>query len=124
MFFAVANTFANTFYMQTNGFGKLHWYLNHSHSCGLNRVIRVYHYSDIRVMAATFPTVAYGSLAWSLASLSLLFMGHGVPVRRLTAYQTYLITLFNFQRTLVKRSWNEVVSHSVYIRLFHSDFKT
>ena len=88
------------------------------------RTMRVYHYSDIRVMAATFPTVAYGSLAWSLASLSLLFMGHGVPVRRLTAYQTYLITLFNFQRTLVKRSWNEVVSHSVYIRLFHSDFKT
>lgn len=90
----------------------------------VNRTMRVYHYSDIRVMAATFPTVAYGSLAWSLASLSLLFMGHGVPVRRLTAYQTYLITLFNFQRTLVKRSWNEVVSHSVYIRLFHSDFKT
>jgi len=37
-----------------------------------NRVIRVYHYSDIQVMAATFPTVAYGSLAWSLAPLSLL----------------------------------------------------
>ena len=51
MFFAVANTFANTFYMQTNGFGKLHWYLNHPHSCGLNRVIRVYHYPDIQVMA-------------------------------------------------------------------------
>ena len=51
MFFAVANTFANTFYMQTNGFGKLHWYLNHSHSCGLNRVIRVYHYPVLQVMA-------------------------------------------------------------------------
>ena len=51
MFFAVANTFANTFYMQTNGFGKLHWYLNHSHSCGLNRVIRVYHYHVLQVMA-------------------------------------------------------------------------
>jgi len=38
----------------------------------VNRVIRVYHYSDIQVMAATFPTVAYGSLAWSLASLFLL----------------------------------------------------
>ncbi|MBU3878111.1 hypothetical protein HGO97_020120 [Faecalicatena sp. AGMB00832] len=37
-----------------------------------NRIMRVYHYSDIRVMAATFPTVAYGSLAWSLALLSLL----------------------------------------------------
>ena len=97
---------------------------HHSHSYEQNRTMRVYHYSDIRVMAATFPTVAYGSLAWSLASLSLLFMGHGVPVRRLTAYQTYLITLFNFQRTLVKRSWNEVVAHSVYIRLFHSDVKT
>ena len=66
----------------------------------VNRTMRVYHYSDIRVMAATFPTVAYGSLAWSLAFLFLLFMGHGVPVRRLTVYQTYLITLFNFQRTL------------------------
>lgn len=52
------------------------------------------------------------------------FVGHGVPVRRLTVYQTYLITLFIFQRTLVKRSWNEVIEHSVYIRLFHSDFKT
>lgn len=51
MFFAVANTFANTFYMQTNGFGKLRWYLNHSHSCGLNRVIRVYHYPVLQVMA-------------------------------------------------------------------------
>ena len=30
--------------------------------------MRVYHYSDIRVMAATFPTVAYGSLAWSLGT--------------------------------------------------------
>ncbi len=59
MFFAVANTFANTFYMQTNGFGKLHWYLNHSHSCGLNRVIRVYHYPVLQVMAERlFRTVA------------------------------------------------------------------
>ena len=57
-------------------------------------------------------------------SLITPFIGHGVPVRWLTVYQTYLITLFSFQRTLVKRSWNEVVSHSVYIRLFHSDFKT
>ena len=38
-----------------------------SHSYGQNRVIRVYHYSDIQVMAATFPIVAHGSLAWSLA---------------------------------------------------------
>ena len=78
----------------------------------VNRTMRVYHYSDIRVMAATFPTVAYGSLAWSLASLSLLFMGHGVPVRRLTAYQTYLITLFSFQRTV--KSGNEVVGTLYY----------
>lgn len=38
----------------------------------VNRTMRVYHYSDIRVMAATFPTVAYGSLAWSLALTFLL----------------------------------------------------
>lgn len=32
----------------------------------VNRVIRVYHYSDIQVMATTFPTVVHRSLAWSL----------------------------------------------------------
>ncbi len=31
-----------------------------------NRTIRVYHYSDIQVMATTFPTVVHRSLAWSL----------------------------------------------------------
>lgn len=77
----------------------------------VNRTMRVYHYSDIRVMAATFPTVACGSLAWSLAGVPP-FSGRGVPVHRLAAYQTYLITLFSFQRTV--KSGNEVVGTLYY----------
>ncbi|WP_270629842.1 hypothetical protein, partial [[Clostridium] innocuum] len=39
------------FYKQADGFGKLHWYLNHSHSCGQNRTMRTYHYPAIQVVA-------------------------------------------------------------------------
>ena len=76
MFFAVANTFANTFYMQTNGFGKLRWYLNHSHSCGLNRVIRVYHYPVLQVMAERL-------FQWSLPDHC---MNRYLPIGKVTAY--------------------------------------
>ncbi len=98
MFFAVANTFANTFYMQTNGFGKLHWYLNHSHSCGLNRVIRVYHYPVLQVMAERL----------FQRSLPDHCMNRYLPMEKsrrtisdgsLQA-QTYLSALFSCQRTI------------------------
>lgn len=73
---------------------------HHSHSYEQNRTMRVYHYSDIQVMAAAFPTAAYGILAYALAFLLPPFTGHGVPVRRLAVYQTYLIIVFSCQRTL------------------------
>lgn len=61
---------------QADGFGKLHWYLNHSHSCGLNRTMRKYHYPVITGHGrTTFPKVALGSLHESLA---LFKKGHGV----------------------------------------------
>ena len=65
------------FYKQTDGFGKLHWHFSHSHSCGQNRTMRVYHYPAILGRGkATFPTVALGSLRGSLASP--YGKGHGV----------------------------------------------
>jgi len=82
MFFAVANTFANTFYMQTNGFGKLHWYLNHSHSCGLNRVIRVYHYPVLQVMAERL----------FQRSLPDHCMNRYLPIGKVTAYNLWWLT--------------------------------
>lgn len=51
-------------------------------------------------MAATFPTVARGSLAWVARLFLPPFSGRGVPVRRLTIYQTYLTALFSFQRAI------------------------
>lgn len=51
-------------------------------------------------MAATFPTVTCGSLAWVARLFLTPFSGRGVPVRWLTIYQTYLIALFSCQRTI------------------------
>ena len=86
------------FYKQTDGFGKLHWHFSHSHSCGQNRTMRVYHYPVIAGRGkATFPTVALGSLRGSLASR--YGKGRGVQSPWLAVSQTCPSTLFSCQRT-------------------------
>ena len=88
------------FYKQTDGFGKLHWHFSHSHSCGQNRTMRVYHYPVIAGRGkATFPTVALGSLRGSLA---FFWKGRGVQSPWLAISQTYLSALFSCQRAVAK----------------------
>lgn len=62
-----------------------------------NRFMRVYHYSGMQVMAGNLST---GRLQITNVGRSLsVKKGHGELVHRLTTYQTYLSTLFSFQRT-------------------------
>ena len=92
--------FGKIFYKQTDGFGKLHWHFSHSHSCGQNRTMRVYHYSvNTGHGWTTFPKVALRSLRGSLA---FFWKGHGAQSPWLAVSQTYLSALFSFQRTVVK----------------------
>lgn len=66
------------FYKQADGFGKLRWYLNHSHSCGQNRTMRTYHYPAIQVVAERL----------FQRSLSDHCVGRSLPVGKVMAYSS------------------------------------
>ena len=66
------------FYKQADGFGKLRWYLNHSHSCGQNRTMRTYHYPAIQVVAERL----------FQRSLSDHCVGRSLPFGKVMAYSS------------------------------------